>query len=73
MNEDDWGSQEDPRALEEKDYGRYKRKPTVVQMQGGSSELYTMMTRGSNHVRYKPKHGSSRNGTRYTYRKGSKV
>jgi hypothetical protein len=24
-------------------------------------------------VRYKPKHGSSRNGTRYTYRKGSKV
>lgn len=67
--DDDTWFEDDPRAVKEIEYGRVFHEPT--RLQTGSTELGDMIISGSNYVRY-AKHGSARNGVRYSFRKGGK-
>ena len=68
--EDDTWFEDDPRAMKEIEYGRVVREPTVKAFTGGYSPLSDLMDKGgNNHLRYTAKHGSARDGVRYTYNK----
>jgi hypothetical protein len=62
--EEDWSVLDDPRAVNEKDYGRVFREPTRVYT--GHSSLSELVGGSSN---YNHKHGPSTDGVRYTNRK----
>jgi len=68
---DDTWFEDDPRAVKEKDYERVYHKPTFEAFTGGCSELSNMIISGSNYIRY-AKHGSAKDGVRYTYKKRKK-
>ena len=71
--EDDTWFEDDPKASKEKDYGRVYHEPTIQPFTGGYSMLTDIMDKGgNNHLRYTAKHGSARDGVRYTYKKGEK-
>lgn len=59
-DEDDWSVLDDPRAVNEKEYGRVFRQPT--QMHNGHSSLSSLITGGSG---YEHKHGPAREGYRH--------
>ena len=63
-DEEDWSVLDDPRAVNEKDYGRVFREPTRIYT--GHSSLSELVTSGSN---YNHVHGPSRDGVRYSNRK----
>ena len=58
--EEDWSVLDDPRAVNEKEYGRVFREPT--QIYTGHSSLSSIVTSGSN---YEHKHGAAREGYRH--------
>jgi len=64
--EDEIWFEDDPRALNEVDFGKVSRQATEVSY--GVSELADIMTDGSNHYRYKDRVESKEK--RYSYRKG---
>ena len=57
---EDWSVLDDPRAVNEKEYGRVFREPT--QIYTGHSSLSSIVTSGSN---YEHKHGAAREGYRH--------
>ena len=61
---EDWSVLDDPRAVNEKEYGRVFREPTRVYT--GHSSLSELVGGSSN---YNHKHGPSTDGVRYTNRK----
>lgn len=63
-DDEDWSTQDDPRAINEPQYGRVSRQPTV--MNYGVSDLSDIMLDSGP---YRHKHGSARDGTRFTYKK----
>jgi len=63
-SDEDWSVLDDPRAVNEKEYGRVFREPTRIYT--GHSSLSELVTSGSN---YNHKHGPSTDGVRYTHRK----
>ena len=65
--EEDWSVLDDPRAVNEKDYGRVFREPT--QLHTGHSSLSELVGGSSN---YNHIHGPSRDGVRYSNRKKDK-
>ena len=71
--EDDTWFEDDPKAVNEIEYGRVKREPTIQPFTGGYNTLADIMDEGGDaYVRYIAKHGSARDGVRYTYKKGKK-
>ena len=71
--EDDTWFEDDPKAVNEIEYGRVKREPTIQPFTGGYNPLSDIMEKGGDaYVRYIAKHGSARDGVRYTYKKGKK-
>ncbi|MDB2441739.1 hypothetical protein N9W20_00275 [Candidatus Pelagibacter bacterium] len=66
-DEDDWSVLDDPKAVNEKDYGRVFREPT--QLYTGHSSLSELVGGSSN---YNHIHGPSRDGVRYSNRKKDK-
>lgn len=71
--EDDTWFEDDPKAVNEIEYGRVKREPTIQPFTGGYNPLADVMEKGGDaYVRYIAKHGSARDGVRYTYKKGKK-
>jgi len=66
-DEEDWSVLDDPRAVNEKEYGRVLREPTRIYT--GHSSLSELVTSGSN---YNHVHGPSRDGVRYSNRKRDK-
>jgi len=64
LDEDDWSTQDDPRAVNEIEYGRVTKNSTV--MNYGVSDLASIMLDSGP---YKHKHGSARDGTRFSYKK----
>lgn len=66
-SEEDWSVLDDPRAEKEIQYGRVYRQPTQVFK--GQSSLSNVMVDTYQSER---KHGSARQGTRYTYKKEKK-
>jgi hypothetical protein len=65
--EEDWSVLDDPKAVNEKDYGRVFREPT--QLHTGHSSLSELVGGSSN---YNHIHGPSRDGVRYSNRKKDK-
>ena len=65
--EEDWSVLDDPKAVNEKDYGRVFREPT--QLYTGHSSLSELVGGSSN---YNHIHGPSRDGVRYSNRKKDK-
>lgn len=66
-DEDDWSVLDDPRAVNEKEYGRVFREPTRVY--SGHSSLSELVGGSSS---YSHIHGPSRDGVRYSNRKKDK-
>tara|TARA_R100001460_G_scaffold62391_2_gene102435 strand:+ start:1818 stop:2162 length:345 start_codon:yes stop_codon:yes gene_type:complete len=64
---EDWSVLDDPRAEKEIQYGRVFRQPT--QIISGGTNLSEIMTKRNRHDY---KHGSPREGSRYTYKKEEK-
>lgn len=70
---DDTWFEDDPKAVNEIEYGRVRREPSVQSFTGGYNLLTDIMDKGGDqYVRYVAKHGSARDGVRYTYKKGKK-
>ena len=71
--EDDTWFEDDPKAVKEIEYGRVYHEPTIQPFTGGYNPLADIMDKGGDqYVRYVAKHGSARDGVRYTYKKGKK-
>ena len=67
---DDTWFEDDPKAVNEIEYGRVRREPSVQPFTGGYNTLTDIMEKGGNqHLRYTAKHGSARDGVRYRYKK----
>ena len=73
QKEDDTWFEDDPKAVNEIEYGRVYHEPTIQPFTGGYNPLADVMDKGGDaYVRYIAKHGSARDGVRYTYKKGKK-
>tara|TARA_E500000178_G_scaffold293473_1_gene298242 strand:+ start:200 stop:499 length:300 start_codon:yes stop_codon:yes gene_type:complete len=71
--EDDTWFEDDPKAVNEIEYGRVYHEPTIQPFTGGYNPLADVMDKGGDaYVRYIAKHGSARDGVRYTHKKGKK-
>jgi len=58
--------EDDPRALKEIEYGRVVKNPTAIHR--GETSLAEVMTESDTN-KYRYKHGSAKEGFRYTYKK----
>ena len=68
MGEDEMRFEDDPRAEKDDQYGRVSKNSSVVSS-WGMSPLSEIMTESDTN-KYRYKHGSAKDGTRYTYKKG---